>query len=104
MLLEGITNFKCQSSERSFIQHFVIDTLAKHIRNIKAASKVGGSVSTNAYNMQFSSNQSPAAIVGKKQALKSNVKSKESSLDYELSGIKPGTAAAEFDMNEICDY
>jgi hypothetical protein len=61
-------------------------------------------VSTNAYNMQFSSNQSPAAIVGKKQALKSNVKSKDSSLDYELSGIKPGTAAAEFDMNEICDY
>jgi hypothetical protein len=54
--------------------------------------------------MQFSSNQSPAAIVGKKQALKSNVKSKDSSLDYELSGIKPGTAAAEFDMNEICDY
>ena len=44
--------------------------------------------------------------MGKKQALKSNLTKsahKDSDLDYELYGIKPGTAANEFDMDEIVD-
>jgi len=45
--------------------------------------------------------------MGKKNALKSNVMTKsagkDSDLDYELYGIKPGTAANEFDMDEIVD-
>jgi hypothetical protein len=44
--------------------------------------------------------------MGKKNALKSNVTrsaGKDSDLDYELYGIKPGTAANEFDMDEIVD-
>lgn len=44
--------------------------------------------------------------MGKKTSLRSNLNkssNKDSDLDYELYGIKPGTAANEFDMDEIMD-
>lgn len=107
LLTEALVNFKCSQGEMNFIKQFIIDRLSAQVKALRSQGKVGGSVSTNSYSQQFVSQQQQPQIMGKKNALKSNVMTKsagkDSDLDYELYGIKPGTAANEFDMDEIVD-
>ena len=108
LLVDSLINFKCGSYEQNFVKQFVIGALQQSIRLLKSQTKVGGSVSTNAYNQQFNQQQeqNQQHVPGVRSKLKSSILSrssgKDNDLDDEISQIKR-QKAAEFDEPEIVD-
>lgn len=106
LLLNALINFKIGKDNKTFIQSFIQSALSQTVRNMHAKSKVGGSISTNSYNMQFNKSsggyQEPHVMGGRKK-LQSNQRSATKYDDLHEPLIEEAKNMPELDMDEIDD-